>query len=77
MTFTSIAVVPLSGGRRVTICRSETSPKNIYDNGDLFGWTILNSEMTAIQLAQQLAKMERVCSVEVIENDGHGVRVQK
>lgn len=77
MTHISMAVIPLSGNRRVTIWRSEPTLKKHYDNGDIFGCTIMNSQIPASQLADQLMKLERVSAVEVLDGNGHGVRLQK
>lgn len=77
MTVSSIATMTLSGGRRVTVWRSETGFQKDYDTGDLFGSAVMNSTLPAAKLAEQLMKLDKVVAVEVIDGSGHGVRAQK
>ena len=71
----SIVVMHLTKSRVVRVWRRETGLLKEYDNRDIKGVCIMNSEMPANKLAEMISGLSRVVDVEVVDIGGDGVRI--
>jgi acetolactate synthase regulatory subunit len=76
-TYKSFATVTLTRGRTVRVWRTEVKLEKEYDNRDVTGAIIMDSQADWKTLAEKLMKLQRVVKVEIVENDGHGVCIEK